>query len=62
VVVVEVVFNYSGMGKLMVDAVTNRDMPLAQACSLLFSTVYVVCNLLADFLAIVANPRLLHPK
>ena len=62
VVVVEVVFNYSGMGKLMVDAVTNRDMPLVQACSLLFSTVYVVCNLLADFLAIVANPRLLHPK
>ncbi len=62
VVVVEVVFNYSGMGKLMVDAVSNRDMPLVQACGLIFSTVFVVCNFLADFLAIAANPRLLHPK
>ena len=62
VVVVEVVFNYAGMGKLMVDAVSNRDMPLVQACGLIFSAVFVVCNFLADFLAIVANPRLLHPK
>ena len=62
VVVVEVVFNYAGMGKLMVDAVSNRDMPLVQACSLIFSVVYVVCNFLADFLAIAANPRLLHPR
>ncbi|MBM3521358.1 MAG: ABC transporter permease [Alphaproteobacteria bacterium] len=62
VVVVEVVFNYSGMGKLMVDAVSNRDMPLVQACGLIFSAIYIVCNLLADLLGIVANPRLLHPK
>lgn len=62
VVVVEVVFNYAGMGKLMVDAVSNRDMPLVQACGLIFSAIYVVCNLLADLLGIVANPRLMHPK
>jgi peptide/nickel transport system permease protein len=62
VVVVEVVFNYSGMGKLMVDAVSNRDMPLVQACGLIFSAIYIVCNFLADLLGIVANPRLMHPK
>lgn len=62
VVVVEVVFNYPGMGKLMVDAVTNRDLPLVQACGLIFSGVYVILNFLADFLSILANPRLLHPK
>jgi peptide/nickel transport system permease protein len=62
VVVVEVVFNYSGMGKLMVDAVSNRDLPLVQACGLLFSGVYVLFNFLADFLAILGNPRLRHPR
>lgn len=62
VVVVETVFNYSGMGKLMVDAVTARDVPLVQACGLIFASVYVVCNFLADLLGILANPRLRHPK
>jgi peptide/nickel transport system permease protein len=62
VVVVETVFNFSGMGKLMVDAVTNRDVPLVQACGLIFSAVYVICNFLADFLGILANPRLRHPR
>lgn len=62
VVVVETVFNYSGLGKLMVDAVTARDVPLVQACGLLFASVYVICNFLSDFLGILANPRLRHPK
>lgn len=62
VVVVETVFNFSGMGKLMVDAVTSRDVPLVQACGLIFSAVYVICNFLADFLGILANPRLRHPR
>jgi len=62
VVVVETVFNYSGMGKLMVDAVTARDVPLVQACGLIFAAVYVVCNFLADFLGVLANPRLRHPR
>ena len=62
VVVVETVFSYSGLGKLMVDAVTARDVPLVQACGLIFTVVYVVCNFLADLLAILVNPRLRHPK
>ena len=62
VVVVEAVFNYSGMGRLMIDAVSKRDMPLVQACGLIFATVYVLLNLTADILSILANPRRRHPK
>jgi peptide/nickel transport system permease protein len=62
VVVVEVVFVYPGMGQYMVDAVTVRDMPVVQACGLIFAAVYIFLNMLADILAIVANPRLRHPR
>lgn len=62
VVVVEVVFNYSGMGKLMIDAVSKRDMPLIQACGLIFATVYVLLNLTADILSLLANPRRRRPR
>jgi peptide/nickel transport system permease protein len=62
VVVVEVVFTYPGIGQLMVDSVSKRDMPVAQACALIFAATYITLNLLADIVAIVTNPRLLHPK
>lgn len=62
VVVVEVVFVYPGLGQLMVDAVSKRDLPVVQASSLIFAGTYVVLNLTADILAIVANPRLRHPR
>jgi peptide/nickel transport system permease protein len=62
VVVVEVVFVYPGLGQLMVDAVSKRDLPVVQACALIFAGTYVVLNLTADILAIVANPRLRHPR
>jgi peptide/nickel transport system permease protein len=62
VVVVEVVFVYPGIGQLMVDSVSTRDMPVVQACSLIFAATYILLNLLADIVAIVTNPRLLHPK
>ena len=62
VVVVEVVFVYPGIGQLMVDSVGSRDMPVAQACALIFAATYILLNLLADIVAIVTNPRLLHPK
>jgi peptide/nickel transport system permease protein len=62
VVVVEVVFTYPGIGQLMVDSVSKRDMPVAQACALIFAATYILLNLLADIVAIVTNPRLLHPK
>ena len=62
VVVVEVVFVYPGIGQLMVDAVSSRDMPVVQACALIFAATYILLNLSADIVSIVTNPRLLHPK
>ena len=62
VVVVEVVFTYPGMGQYMVDSVSKRDVPVVQACGLIFATVYVGLNMTADILSILANPRLRHPK
>ncbi len=62
VVVVEVVFVYPGMGQYLVDHVTKRDVPVVQACGLVFAAVYIGLNLLADVISILANPRLRHPK
>lgn len=62
VVVVEVVFVYPGVGQLMVDAVTSRDIPVVQGCALIFAMTYILLNLIADIIGIVTNPRLLHPK
>ena len=62
VVVVEVVFAYPGIGRLMVDAVQSRDVPIVQACAIIFAFVYVALNLLADIIGIITNPRLLHPR
>jgi len=62
VVVVEVVFVYPGIGQLMVDSVTSRDIPVVQACALIFAITYILLNLIADVIGIITNPRLLHPK
>ncbi len=62
VVVVEVVFVYPGIGNLFVDAVKNRDIPIVQACCLIFAAAYILLNLTADILSILSNPRLRHPK
>jgi len=62
VVVVEVVFVYPGLGQLMIDAVTNRDIPVVQAIALIFASAYVLLNLLADVLSTITNPRLMHRK
>ncbi len=62
VVVVEVVFIYPGLGQLMVDSVSNRDIPVVQACAMIFAGTYILLNLTADIVSICTNPRLLHPK
>lgn len=62
VIVVEVVFTYPGLGMLMVDAVTKRDIPMVQGCGLVFAVVYIGLNIAADVAGIMANPRLRHPK
>jgi peptide/nickel transport system permease protein len=62
VVVVEVVFVYPGLGQLMVDAVSNRDIAVVQAVALIFAAAYVALNLLADVLSTITNPRLMHRR
>lgn len=62
VVVIETLFNINGLGKLVVEAVTTRDIPLVQGCAMLFCAIYVLLNLFADTISIVANPRIRHPK
>ncbi|MFT4960200.1 MAG: peptide/nickel transport system permease protein [Paracoccaceae bacterium] len=62
VVVVEVVFVYPGMGQYLVDHVSKRDVPVVQACGIIFAAVYIGLNMVADIVSILANPRLRHPK
>lgn len=58
VVIVETIFAYPGLAKLLVDAVASRDFPVVQSCALIFCASYTVLMLVADVLAILANPRL----
>lgn len=62
VVVVEVVFVYPGIGQFFVDSVKIRDIPVVQACCLIFAAAYILLNLTADVMSILSNPRLRHPK
>jgi peptide/nickel transport system permease protein len=62
VVVVEQIFSYPGLAKLMIEAVQMRDMPLVQACAMIFTTTYIVLIFIADMATILSNPRLRHPK
>lgn len=58
IVVVESVFSYPGLGKMLVDSIFVRDVPVVEATALLASAVYIVANLIADVLAMLLNPRL----
>jgi peptide/nickel transport system permease protein len=58
VVVVEQVFNFQGLGTLLVESVYLRDAPIIEAVSLIVSSIYIIANLFADVMAIVLNPRL----
>mgnify|MGYP000353011166 CR=1 FL=1 len=62
VVVVEAVFLYPGLGQLMVDSVSKRDLPVVQAVALIFAAVYILLNLTADILATLSNPRLYRKR
>jgi peptide/nickel transport system permease protein len=60
VIIIETIFNYPGIAKLMVDGVSQRDMPLVQTCAMIFCAGYLILVTLADVCGIVANPRLRH--
>jgi peptide/nickel transport system permease protein len=58
VVVVEFLFRYPGIGQALIDAVGKRDVAVVQAITLLIAAVYIVVNLLADVVGILADPKL----
>lgn len=62
IVVVETIFAYPGLAKLMVEGVQTRDLPLVQACAMIFCATYVALIFIADMASILSNPRLRHPK
>jgi peptide/nickel transport system permease protein len=58
IIVIEYVFNYSGIGGAVQEAVINHDLPVVQALAMLIAAVYVVLNLMADIATILVTPRL----
>lgn len=57
-IIVETVFSYPGLGQLIRQAITNRDIPLMQGVALLVTFIYAFANLIADVLYTVLNPRI----
>ena len=62
VVIIEQVFNYPGVGNLMLQAIYDRDLPLVQAIALIFAMIYIVANLLADITMVILDPRIRTAK
>ena len=58
VVVTEVVFNYPGLGRLVIESISNRDLPVVQALAIILASIYVSINFIADLLTLMLNPRL----
>lgn len=54
----EVIYNWSGMGSLIYDAVNNRDFPILQTAFLIITVCAILANILADFLYILIDPRI----
>jgi peptide/nickel transport system permease protein len=58
VVITETVFNIPGVGRLVVDAISQRDYPIIQGVTLIFSGIYVIVNLIVDLSYTVLDPRI----
>ena len=58
VVIIEVVFVYPGMGKLLLDAIGMRDYPVIQSVSLIFAFFFIIVNLLTDIIYGILDPRI----
>jgi peptide/nickel transport system permease protein len=57
-VVIETLFNYPGMGKLVLDSAVGHDIPMLEATMLMVAIIYMVSNLAADVLLAILNPRI----
>jgi peptide/nickel transport system permease protein len=60
IVVVEAVFVFPGIGRLMLFAISERDWPLIQACALVTAAVYVVSNFIGDLAVLAMSPKIRH--
>jgi peptide/nickel transport system permease protein len=58
IIVIESLFNYTGMGWLTYQALLNRDVPLIQACVFVIAAVVMLANLLVDLLYSAVDPRI----
>ena len=58
IVVVETIFAYPGLGRLVVFSIQNRDIPTLQAAILVVAAIYAFANLVADLLYAVLNPKI----
>ena len=58
VIIIESIFDIRGLASLMVDSVAVRDIPVVQACAMLFCAGFLVLLTVADVCAIISNPRL----
>ncbi|MEE9251699.1 MAG: ABC transporter permease [Alphaproteobacteria bacterium] len=58
IVVIETVFSYPGLGRLLIFAIERHDLPLIQAAILIVATIYCVANLIADLLYAYLNPKI----
>jgi peptide/nickel transport system permease protein len=61
-VLVEVTFALPGLGSLLVESVSAKDIPMVQALSLLIATVVVLANLLADIVYVLIDPRITYAR
>ena len=59
---IEVVFVYPGVSQFMMDGVTKRDLPVVQACGLVFAAAFIILNTIADVLGVLVSPRLRKPR
>ena len=55
VVVTEVVFNYPGLGRLVIESISNRDLPTVQALAIILASIYVSTNLIADLMSLMLS-------
>ena len=62
IVVIETVFAYPGLGRLIVFSIQNRDLPTLQASILVVAAIYAIANLLADLAYAWLNPRIRYDR
>jgi len=59
-IITETIFGWPGMGKLLITAVEQRDIPVVQGCLLVFSTSFVLVNLITDLIYAVVDPKIAY--